>query len=595
MKRTLTSLIAGIVASSLWGTSLLADPTTPHETRGIISGGVADRSGNPMADVVTTATEQEVDEPGTWSDQTNGEGFYALVRVNPGSTYRVSAARPGHVFREQVVSLGDSGPRTVNWWDVDFTEEEPSLTEVKLGAEDGDWGHEFGCSVSIDGNYAVIGADRDDEGALLGSAYVFKRSGDTWTQQAKLLPCDGMRALDFGCSVSISGDYAIVGDDLGIDNGHNAGSAYVFKRTGDTWAEQARLRASDAEGLDYFGCSVSISGDYAVIGAWGDDDKGDCSGSAYVFKRSGDTWVQQAKLLASDGAWGDESGWSVSMSGDYAIIGACLDDDQGYDAGSAYVFRRTGDIWVEQAKLVAHDGAAGDHFGWSVSISGDCAIIGADFDGDKGLHAGSAYVFNRTGGAWVQRAKLLASDGGWGDEFGWSVSVSGDCAVIGADADDDMGNDGGSAYVFRRTGGTWVQQAKLLASDGGWADEFGWSVSISGGYAIIGALRGDGKASCSGSTYVFNLGGYAHTLTATSTAGGSVHIMVIIDGVAQGWLGDQTLRFDHGTQIELRADPDPGHAFKNWSGTLWSTDDPLIFTLDQDHTLTANFVPLPTP
>ncbi|MCK4901925.1 MAG: FG-GAP repeat protein, partial [Thermoplasmatales archaeon] len=254
----------------------------------------------------------------------------------------------------------------------------------------------------------------------------------------------------------------------------------------DDWNEQDKLLPSDGAAFDFFGGSVSIDGDYAIIGAYGDADNGQDSGSAYIFTRSGTTWTEQAKLLPSDGTTDDFFGWSVSIDGDYAIIGACFDGDNGYESGSAYVFKRDGTTWTEQAKLLPSDGAAEDWFGFSVSIDGDYAIIGAPADDSNGYFSGSAYVFTRSGTNWNEQDKLLASDGAEGDLFGWSVSISGDYAIIEASSDDN-GFDSGSAYIFKRESTSWTEQAKLLASDGAAGDWFGHSVSIDGDYAIIGA------------------------------------------------------------------------------------------------------------
>ena len=214
-----------------------------------------------------------------------------------------------------------------------------------------------------------------------------------------------------------------------------------------------KITASDGAAGDVFGHSVSISGDHAVVGAWLDDDNGTNSGSAYVFKRTGTSWMEEAKLLASDGAAGDLFGVSVSISGDYVIVGA-----SGNDAtGAAYVFKRTGTSWTQEAKLSASDGASFDYFGGYVSLSGDYAIVTAFADDDAGEASGSAYVFKRTGTSWTQEAKLLPSDGGAGDQFGASISISGDYAVVGARRS--------KVYVFKRTGTSWSQEATLLPSE----------------------------------------------------------------------------------------------------------------------------------
>ena len=191
--------------------------------------------------------------------------------------------------------------------------------------------------------------------------------------------------------------------------------------------------ASDGAASDEFGVSVAISGDTLVVGAHGDNDNGTNSGSAYIFTRSGTlAWTQQAKLTASDGAADDEFGGSVAISGDTVVVGAVWNDDNGTDSGSAYIFTRSGTAWTEQAKLTASDGAADDNFGNSVAISGDTVVVGAWHDDDNGTDSGSAYIYTRSGTAWTEQAKLMASDGAADDEFGDSVAISGDTVVVGA-------------------------------------------------------------------------------------------------------------------------------------------------------------------
>jgi len=374
-------------------------------------------------------------------------------------------------------------------------------TEIqKLLPSDGAASDYFGYSVSLDGDTALIGAYYDeDNGEHSGSAYVFTRTGTTWAQQAKLLASDGTAYDLFGSSVSLSGDTALIGavDD---DNGVDSGSAYVFTRTGTTWTQQAKLLASDGAADDLFGYSVALSGDTALIGAVCDDDG---RGSAYVFARTNTTWTLQQKLLSPDGTINDFFGGSLSLSGDTALISVHGDDDNGAQSGSAYVFTRSGTTWAQQAKLLASDGAAIDYFGYSVSLSGDTALIGADGDDDNGVDSGSAYVFTRTGTTWAQQAKLLASDGAVYDSFGWSVSLSGDTALIGTPFDDDNGNSSGSAYVFTRIGTSWIQSAKLLAADGAAADRFGWRVSLSGNTALFGVRWDEDNGVNSGSAYMF--------------------------------------------------------------------------------------------
>lgn len=165
--------------------------------------------------------------------------------------------------------------------------------------------------------------------------------------------------------------------------------------------EHHELLASDGRARDVFGSSVAVSGDVALVGARWDNPKGSLSGSAYAYRYDGASWVEEQKLLASDGAAFDQFGISVAVSGDVAVIGAWLDDDNGSESGSAYVYRYDGASWMEEQKLLASDGATEDEFGHSVAVSNDVALVGAPSDGDKGEWSGSAYVYRYDGASWV--------------------------------------------------------------------------------------------------------------------------------------------------------------------------------------------------
>ncbi len=415
---------------------------------------------------------------------------------------------PSHIYTHEgkyIVTLTVSGPYgsdTATKTDYISIARITNRTEFKILPSDGaadDW---FGCNVSISGDYAIIGARGDDDKvSKSGSAYIFERSDNSWNQIAKLTASNGAADDWFGCNVSISGDYAIVGAWGNDDNGSKSGSAYIFERSDNSWNQIAKLTASDGAADDQFGDFLSISGDYAIVGAMGDDDNGSYAGSAYIFEKSGGSWNQVDKLTASDGAIGDAFG-SVSISGDYAIVGARSDDDKGTQSGSAYIFERSDSSWSQIAKLTASDGATYDFFGTSVSISGDYAIVGASAN-LNGI--GSAYIFERSGSKWNQVAKLNANDEALLDGFGKSVSISGDYAVVGSYSDDDKGTHSGSAYIFERSDNSWSQIAKLTASDGAAGDWFGYKVSISGDYAVVGSYSDDDKGMHSGSAYLFNL------------------------------------------------------------------------------------------
>ena len=367
------------------------------------------------------------------------------------------------------------------------------LEQAKLLASDGDENNYFGYSSSISGNYAIVGVYWMSEDPH--SAYIFKLDGSTWIEEAKLLASDGEYTDWFGYSVSICGDYVIIGA-YGDDDW--SGSAYIFRRDGYSWIEEAKLLASDVSEGDSFGYSVSIEGDTALIGAYNDDDNGDHSGSAYIFKRYGTTWIEEAKLLASDGTEGDYFGCSVSIDGDYVIIGAHGDRPYGTNSGSAYIFKRSSTTWTEEAKLIASDGKVGEDFGISVSIDKNYVIVGADYVRDFGepYGFGGAYIFKREGTLWTEDAKLLPSDGREDGRFGFCVSIEDNYVIIGA-------VNHHSAYVFKRIDDGWTEKEKLIPSDVDIIKNFGASVSIDGNYAIIGAYGDDYNGEYTGSAYIF--------------------------------------------------------------------------------------------
>ena len=370
----------------------------------------------------------------------------------------------------------------------------------------------FGGSVAISDTTAIIGARGS---CLQGAVHSF----DTTTGEGG--PIDGMWgwASDSACndgfsrSVAISGNTAFGGapyhdgcianqDPSCHHGGSNSGSAYRFDTT--TGVETAELYKGGFGYNEYFGCSVAISGNTVIVGAYGDDENGyPDSGAAYIFDvtSSGSSWTY--KLLASDGPYPhqnandyrkDNFGYSVAISGNTAVIGAPYDNENGIGSGCAYIFdTATG---VQVAKLLAGDGGFNENFGYSVAISGNTAVIGAPYDNENGIGSGCAYIFDTTTG--VQVAKLLADDGEIDDNFGLSVAISGNTAVVGAPYGN--GIDSGSAYIFDAT--TGVQLVKLLASDGAYDDRFGWSVDISGGTFIVGAPYDDDIGQDTGSAYL---------------------------------------------------------------------------------------------
>ena len=469
----------------------------------------------------------DIAQPSSSSSACDGE--LALTLATPGfapslngDAVRLASLDGAHAFRYAELSATDADGRplaarfVVNGAEVTLAVDthgarfpiaiDPLLydDEQRVGpTADGDStaGDLFGASVALSDDTALVGAFWDDVDGNVdqGSAYVFVRTGSTWSLQAQLTATDGAATDRFGGRVALVGDTALVGAfTTTVGANPYQGAAYVFVRDGSDWTEQAKLIANDGTAYDHFGASVALSADTALVGAYEDDVDGNLQqGSSYVFVRADSSWSQQARLTATDGAAGDYFGYSVALSGDTALVGAFYDTvGANAEQGSAYVFVRTGSTWTQQSQLTANDGARSDNFGTSVAIEGDTALIGAYYDTiDVNSAQGSAYLFVREGAAWSQQARLTATGGATSDHFGISTALSGDTAVVGAH-EADVGNDEdqGAAFVFVREGTSWSQQAHFSATDGAAGDHFGISVALSNNRTLIGAWHSDGVA-----------------------------------------------------------------------------------------------------
>lgn len=395
----------------------------------------------------------------------------------------------------------------------------------KVISDDRDDHDEFGNAVAIDGDYAIVGAKREDhdandmnDAADAGSCYIYKKEAGSWTQEAKLVAADRESQDWFGHRVDISGTYAIAGAPFEMEPA-GAGAAYIFERSGSgTWVQAAKLEAPIRKSSDYFGFSVGISGDWAVCGAYyEDEDENEANeilsaGSAYIFKRNSslNTWEFHQKIVASDRELDARFGMSVAIDGDQIIVGSEYDDvdlpSNGYqsNAGSAYIYRLNGEVWEEEAHITASDYGSSENFGWTVDVSGDYAIVGAyknDTDAD-GLEskpdAGAAYIYERGSGVWAQVKKMVASDRADIDYYGYDVSISGDRAVVGAyrqnrDADGNENfSDAGAAYIIERnTSDEWLEVQKITHTVRATLDQFGYAVDVDGEEIIVGANMED--------------------------------------------------------------------------------------------------------
>ena len=438
-------------------------------------------------------------------------------------------------------AAGDTAPHSLSeYYNISFTDgsSTPSTGTISIGnflgktiGSGGTWTEQeilvspnasatdfFGYSVAISGDYAVVGAYREDPVVPVGggqysqtdggAAYIYYRSGTTWYFQERLTPTDVEHYDNFGLSVAIDGDYVIVGARYEDPGGtQSAGSAYIFVRSqtsswphpvyGSSWAQQAKLTASDKAQYDQFGTSVAIDGLTAIVGAPRKDYSVTDTGSVYVYSRTGTSWYEQQQLTASDAASYDNFGFNVAMDGDTIIVGAPYEETPPiqYSAGSAYIFVKPyiGSNWTQQAKLTPYDPENGALLGHRVDIDGDYAVVGA-FIEDPSLgfglsltDAGSVYIFVRSGTSWSQQQKLTASDKAAYDRFGSGVAIEGSRVVIGAMYEDDGGGNSGATYVFDRSGSNWTQTTKLINSDAGADDRTGLGVSLSGNTLITGS------------------------------------------------------------------------------------------------------------
>jgi len=344
----------------------------------------------------------------------------------------------------------------------------------------------FGRAVSISGNYAIVGASHDDVGANTnqGSASIYQWDGTAWVLMQKITDATGAASDFFGISVSISGNYAIVGaygDDVGPNTAQ--GSASIYQWNGTAWVLMNKITDATGADSDFFGYSVSISGNYAIVGAYGDDVGGNGSqGSASIYQWNGTAWVLMDKITDATGAAGDHFGYSVSISGSYAIVGAESDDVGGNAGqGSASIYQRFISNWTLDQKITDASGEAGDLFGSSVSISGNYAIVGAYSD-NVGANAsqGSASIYQRIGSTWELMQKITNATGEASDQFGSSVSISGNYAIVGAISDAVGGSlSQGSAIIYQRIGMGWQKLQYITDPGGNSTDSMGES-SIDG-------------------------------------------------------------------------------------------------------------------
>jgi hypothetical protein len=374
---------------------------------------------------------------------------------------------------------------------------------VKIFGSDSAAGDDFGYSVDISAEYAVIGAYYHTvTTSAQGAAYVYKKTGsNAWIFNAKLVASDPWPQVEFGKSVAIDSDRIIVGSPQDNDYGTSSGSAYVFKLDGGNWVQEGKLTPADPGPNQNFGNAVDISGVVAIVGAYGNQDLGNDTGAAYIFDKSGAMWLQRAKLTPLEAEAGAQFGISVSLDSDVAVIGAHGALDLGNFTGAAYVYRKNGAAWIEESRLTPQDATEQMHFGRAVAVEGGVVAVGA-FGADEGR--GAAYVFTKPSAGWTQSSRLIASDRELGDRFGATVSINGTMLFAGA-PDSHISFDGmGAVYAFQSTGDSWEYYGKYWDSAGAAADALGTSIGSASGMMIAGIPFNDETAYSAGAAIIFS-------------------------------------------------------------------------------------------
>ncbi|MFT6336355.1 MAG: hypothetical protein ACJATI_003114 [Halioglobus sp.] len=378
---------------------------------------------------------------------------------------------------------------------------------TSLLASDGHVDQEFGYSVDISNEWAIVGARSDNQlGPAAGAAYLMWYDGAIWTEHSKILASNGLKEDQFGSSVSISGTRVVVGA-LGANlDGIDKGAAYIFDYNGTSWVETAILTASNGSDDDFFGTTVSISNNFVVIGATGEDSISINSGAAYIYEYK-EPWLEVGILKADDAESDDEFGYDVSISGTNAVIGARFEDSDGVNSGAAYIFEQ-GDIfetWTQSRKLEPNNVGANFEFGTSVDISGNHVVVGSPHNNTEGVNAGAAFIFIKNGPDWLLDQFIQADDILENDEFGTSVSISANYVAVGSPNKLSGNIDGGAVYVFRYNESTWLQESTMLASDASTGDLFGSAVAVYGHNIITGAYSKDLTSNDVGKCYLHHL------------------------------------------------------------------------------------------
>jgi hypothetical protein len=416
---------------------------------------------------------------------------------------------------------------------------------------------EFGSFLGVSAGKLIVGSNR-------GTVYSFNSMKSNWAFSEKLTVEAGSTYDRFGNSVSIFGDFAAVGSYKDDDNGPNSGSVYIYEYTTlKGWVQKVIIHASDATGHDYFGSSVHLSENRLIVGAENADNNEFSSGAVYVFDLENNVWSQTTKLTGDNFSSADNYGASVSYSNNHILVGASGENSQ---EGSVYIYELVNNMWQFGSKLQPTEGRTNGHFGTSVSLSGNLALIGASGE-EAGLNSGgAAYIFENTNDEWSFKQRLVELSSDSRERFGNSVSLSGDRALIGASQADLNGiNNSGAAYIFERDDDIWNMTQKLTAPDSDTLLDFGINVSLESDLLIVGAsgYRTDSDSTRTGAAFVYYLDNDVWKLSdilkrsESSEYGGSVSI--------------------NENKVLVGADASDVNGFRSGAAFIYSIDPDVIF------------------
>jgi len=459
------------------------------------------------------------------------------------------------------------------------------FNETKIVAPDGETVDGYGTAVAVNENWFVVGSAN---GTSLGAAYIYKKVSSGWQSFTKIIPSDGNVGAHFGNSVAIQNDVLVVGSYIDDDNGSHSGSAYVFRYDGTTWTQEAKLTASDAESTEHFGAHVSIWENRILIGAPGYIHGARTNGKAYVFKYDGTSWIEEAKLTASDGADDDRFGQGCSIYQDRIAVGAYFDDDKGSNSGSVYIFKHNGTNWIQETKLTASDGQAGDALGHSVDIWDGRVVAGAPID--NVVKPGFACVFKFNGTDWEQETILKAFDSSTSDCFGGadSVAIYKNFIVIGASR---YNSRTGSINVFKLQGNIWQPAFDFIPKKINTGALLGTSVSLYDNIVAVGAPNDKEEGDNTGSAYIFEINeapSKTAQLTMTAAPDNS--------GTTVPSIGNHTVNKDESIAISAQTKSNrAGGQFVKWTATENATiadtsSANTTVVLVGDATVTANYI-----